>query len=94
MKCAICGLEKSKVYRHHIKPKSKGGKHSEIAKCCKTCHRQIHMLFTEKELAEMSLKELIANVKMQTFIKWRQKHPEEYKARMSRKVKRWKKYHR
>jgi hypothetical protein len=52
------------------------------------------MLFTEKELAEMSLKELIANVKMQTFIKWRQKHPEEYKARMSRKVKRWKKYHR
>lgn len=94
MKCAICGLEKGKLYRHHVKPKSKGGTHGEIVKCCKTCSQQVHMLFTEKELAQMSFRELLANVKMQKFIKWRQKHPEEYTVRMSKKVKNWRKYHR
>jgi len=94
MKCGICGLERGKLYRHHVKPKSKGGRHGEIVKCCKTCSQQIHMLFTEKDLVEMSLREVIATTKMQKFIKWRQKHPNEYKVRMSKKVKKYKKYHR
>ena len=94
MKCEICGLEKVKMYKHHVVPKSKGGKHGKTINCCKTCHRQLHMLFTEKDLAELSLREVIATAKMQKFIKWRQKHPDEYRSRMSKKVKEYRKYHR
>ena len=94
MKCGICGEESDRLYRHHVRPVSKGGRHGEIVKCCDTCSNQVHMLFNEKELAAMTLEELLATEKMQRYVKWRKKHPGEHTHRMSKNVKQWKRYHR
>jgi hypothetical protein len=42
----------------------------------------------------MSLEELVATEQVQKYIKWRRKHPGEHRHRMSRGVKKWKRYHR
>jgi protein-arginine kinase activator protein McsA len=94
MQCQICQEEVNKLYRHHVTPKVKGGKNGEIAKCCRTCAHQVHMLFNEKELAAMSFEELVATEQMQKYIKWKKKHPGEFSHRMSKKVKKWKQFHR
>ncbi|WP_128112533.1 HNH endonuclease [Polynucleobacter necessarius] len=49
--CPICDREipKSQKDAHHLIPKSKGGKTTEFLH--RICHKQIHALFTETELA-------------------------------------------
>lgn len=94
MNCIICNAEVNRLYKHHLIPKSKGGAKGEIVECCDMCSQQIHMLFTEKELAGMSLEQLLADGKMNKFLKWRKNHLGSYTVRMSNKVKKWKKTHR
>jgi 5-methylcytosine-specific restriction enzyme A len=94
MHCQICKEEVGRLLKHHVTPKCKGGAHGEIAKCCKTCAKQVHVLFTNKELARMSLEELIATEPMQRYIEWKKKHPGEFRGIISKKVKKWKQYHR
>lgn len=94
MQCRICKEEVNRVLKHHIVPKSEGGAKGEIAYCCKTCAKQVHVLFTNKELAKMSINELINTKEMQRYIKWKKKHPGEFRGIMSNKVKKWKQYHR
>jgi hypothetical protein len=93
-KCGICGEEVDRLYKHHVVPKVKGGAKGETVGCCYTCNGQVHMLFNESELARMSLEELVATEQVQKYIKWRRKHPGEHRHRMSRGVKKWKRYHR
>ena len=53
MNCPICDREMwegSSVDKHHFYPKCKGGKETELIH--KICHRKIHSIFTEKELAK------------------------------------------
>jgi protein-arginine kinase activator protein McsA len=92
--CQICQEEAGRLLKHHVKPKCKGGTHAEIAYCCKTCAKQVHVLFNNNELAMMSLKELLATEQMQKYIKWKKKHPGEFRGVMSNKVKKWKQFHR
>jgi len=49
--CPICDrpIPESQKDAHHLIPKSKGGKTTEFLH--RICHRQIHALFTETELA-------------------------------------------
>jgi hypothetical protein len=70
--CPICerAIPESQKDAHHLIPKSKGGKATEYLH--RICHRQIHALFTETELATQfntatSLKE---SPEMANFIKW------------------------
>ena len=65
--------------RHHVVPKSRGG--NEIEEICKTCHRQVHALFGNKELAGAlhSLEELRAHPEMIKYIAWvRKQNPDRY----------------
>ena len=52
--CPICDrpIPDSQKDAHHLIPKSKGGKTTEYLH--RICHRQIHALFTETELADMT----------------------------------------
>lgn len=95
LSCSICEMETERLVKHHVRPKSKGGKHGETVGCCPPCASQVHMLFTEKELAAMSLEELLETEKMRKYLTWRRKHPGDHHGhRMSRKVRKWKEYHR
>jgi len=55
---------------HHLVPKSKGGRHTEYLH--RICHRQIHALFTETELAKQfnSVEALLAHPGIQRFAAW------------------------
>lgn len=51
--CPICDRDMWKgpsIDKHHFIPKCKGGKDSEYVH--RVCHRKIHSVFTEKELAK------------------------------------------
>ena len=53
---------------HHLVPKSKGGRRTEFLH--RVCHRQVHALFTETELARQyaTVEALLAHPEMQTFV--------------------------
>ena len=52
--CAICQrhVPGRLITLHHLKPKSRGGTAEVRVPTCRTCHKQIHASFTNKELAE------------------------------------------
>lgn len=89
--CPICDrpIPESQQDAHHLVPKSKGGKTTEYLH--RICHRQIHALFTETELAVQfstaaTLKE---HPEMQRFIRWVKSKPDHFyeKTRKSARIK-------
>ena len=84
--CPICsrplGLKESSS-KHHLIPKSKGGKHSDTILIHNICHQKIHSVFTEKELKENynTIEKLIEHEEIKKFIKWVSKrHPDFYQS--------------
>ena len=78
--CPICDrpIPDSQKDAHHLIPKSKGGKTTEYLH--RICHRQIHALFTETELA-MKLNTAVAlqeHPEMQPFIHWVKSKPKHF----------------
>ena len=49
--CELCNRNVSIITKHHLIPLEKGGKKFETLSLCPTCHKQIHALFTNRELA-------------------------------------------
>jgi hypothetical protein len=82
--CPICGrpIPASQKDAHHLIPKSKGGKSTEFLH--RICHRQIHALFTENELASQfnTAQALQAHPEMQRFIYWVRSKPNEFYERV------------
>jgi hypothetical protein len=71
--CPICNREMYKgdfVDKHHFHPKCKGGKETEYLH--RICHRKIHSLFTENELAkEYNNAEMVKiHPEIIKFVKW------------------------
>ena len=83
--CPICDrpIPNSQKDAHHFVPKSKGGKATEYLH--RICHRQIHALFTETQLArELNTAEAIREkAEMQKFIAWVQSKPNDLYQRSS-----------
>lgn len=85
--CPLCGrhIPKSQLDMHHLLPKLKGGK--ETTGLHRICHRQIHALFTEAELANhfSTVEALLQDAEIQKFVTWvKKKSPEFYEtSRMS-----------
>ena len=75
--CPLCGrpIPPSQKDAHHLIPKSKGGKATEYLH--RICHRQIHALFTENELATHfnTVEALQNHPEMQRFIAWVRSKP-------------------
>jgi hypothetical protein len=80
--CPICNRDMvsgPSIDKHHLVPKCKGGRITEYMH--KICHRKIHSIWTEKELAETynEASVIIEHEEMQKFIKWvKNKDPEFY----------------
>lgn len=70
--CPICQHEYApkELTKHHLVPKSRKGK--TTVPLCRPCHRQIHALYTEKELEESfgTLETLLAAELLQPWIRW------------------------
>ena len=51
-RCALChhAYDARDLTKHHVVPKSRGG--TDTVPLCKPCHKQVHALFTERELEE------------------------------------------
>ncbi|WP_409253387.1 HNH endonuclease [Bacillus sp. SCS-153A] len=75
--CELCLRDEVETTRHHLTPKEEGGTFLPTAQLCKACHKQIHSLYTNEELAARlsTLKDLRKDEKIAKFIKWIRKQP-------------------
>lgn len=89
--CPICDREIPAAQRdaHHLIPRSQGGKTTEFLH--RICHRQIHALFTETELARQlnTIEALKSQDELKPFIRWIKKKPNNFfeKTRKSQRLK-------
>ena len=78
--CPICNrnIPASQKDAHHLIPKSKGGKSTEYLH--RICHKQIHALFNENELAKTfnTAESLKNHPDMQIFINWVKSKPDSF----------------
>ena len=70
--CPLCGrpIPPANLDKHHLIPKTEGGKKTQNLH--RICHRQIHALFSETELARRynTVEALLGNEAMQKFVAW------------------------
>jgi quinol monooxygenase YgiN len=75
--CALCSREIPPALRdaHHLIPKSKGG--VVTVTMHRACHKQVHALFTETELARQypNIEALQAHFEIAKFINWVKQKP-------------------
>ena len=84
--CELCLREKVKTTVHHLTPKEMGGTFLPVANLCKACHKQIHALYTNEELAARlySIERLKDDPVIAKFLKWVKKQPSSKVLRVSK----------
>jgi hypothetical protein len=77
MICELCSRENVETTIHHLTPKEEGGTKLPTAILCIPCHKQIHALFTNQELALClnTIDKLKENERISKYLKWIQKQP-------------------
>ncbi|WP_454191666.1 HNH endonuclease [Paenibacillus sp. Marseille-Q7038] len=76
--CALCKRKVPVTTVHHLTPREEGGKDKPTANLCIPCHKQIHNLFTNRELVVLGLttiEALLQEPKMASYVKWIRKQP-------------------
>ncbi|MFE7063406.1 HNH endonuclease [Sutcliffiella sp. NPDC057660] len=75
--CELCLREQVETTVHHLTPKEMGGTFLPTADLCIPCHKQIHALYTNDELAIRlnTIALLQDDPKIASFLKWIQKQP-------------------
>ncbi|MDD9910336.1 MAG: HNH endonuclease [Ahrensia sp.] len=84
--CALCGRPvpaHAKQSGHHLVPKLKGGKGGPVVLLHQICHNEIHATLTEAELARdyATPEALRAHPRLQKFIAWISKKPNDFHSR-------------
>lgn len=78
--CPLCErvIPPAQRDRHHLVPKSKGGRQTEFLH--RICHRQIHALLTEAELARHydTVEALLQHPELLAFVAWVKTKPEDF----------------
>lgn len=84
--CELCGRNEVEVTVHHLTPRERGGAFMPTASLCIPCHKQIHALFTNEELATglNSIELLRLHPELQKFLKWIKKQPSTRLPRISK----------
>ena len=73
--CELCKREGIiKITEHHLVPKEVGGGKLPVALLCQDCHKQIHALYTNKELA-MRLNTIAALEKDERYLRYIKNQP-------------------
>ena len=84
--CPLCErrIPPSQRDAHHLVPKSRGGTQTQWLH--RICHRQIHALFNETELAQhyFSVERLLAHADVAKFVAWVQRKPDDFFERTRR----------
>ncbi len=84
--CPLCErpIPNHEESAHHLVPKCKGGRETEVMH--RVCHRQIHALFSETELATTynTAEALLAHPEMLKFVEWVKKKPNGFYQRAAR----------
>jgi recombinational DNA repair protein (RecF pathway) len=84
--CALCGrpVPPSERDLHHLVPKSQGGRQTAVLH--RICHRQLHALFSEKELAQRysTVDALLAHDAVRSFVDWVRSKPNAFYERTRR----------
>ncbi|OYY58612.1 MAG: hypothetical protein B7Y05_11260 [Polynucleobacter sp. 24-46-87] len=89
--CPLCDrvIPNSQRDEHHLIPKSHGGR--QTAALHRICHRQIHAILTEIELARQynTIEQLKLHADLASFIEWVRLKPDEFfeRTRKSRRLK-------
>lgn len=78
--CPLCErpIPDAQKDAHHLVPKSKGGRHTQYLH--RICHRQIHALLTEAELARQysTVDALLAHPAIARFVSWVKTKPDHF----------------
>jgi hypothetical protein len=87
-RCALCRRAAFHLTRHHLIPRTvhrrsrtrrnfTRDQRLAVVSLCRACHKQIHSLFTESELARTycSIEALVAHPEVARFIKWVARQP-------------------
>lgn len=93
-RCPNCGRDSSQVQltKHHLVPRSRGGKNSETMLLCDDCHTFLNTQYTPAEQEQLSeVRKLLADPRMRRFGKFAAKQRGGIKHRDSkrRRAKRW-----
>ena len=76
--CRLCDRNQVELTLHHLTPREEGGNHLPTVELCIPCHKQIHALYTNKELAIrlMTLERLKEDEEIKKYLKWiRKQYP-------------------
>lgn len=75
--CELCGRSQVELTVHHLLPKEMGGTFGETANLCIPCHKQIHSLYTNEEIAARlhTISQLSDDPQIKRFVKWIRKQP-------------------
>ncbi|MCM3783741.1 HNH endonuclease [Neobacillus mesonae] len=71
--CELCGRWVPVTTVHHLTPREEGGSHLPTANLCIPCHKQIHHLYTNRELVIhglTSIEALQADDRIVSYLKW------------------------
>lgn len=78
--CPLCSrmLGDVRISRHHLVPKSKGGRIEEYLH--DICHAKVHATFTNNQLEDYynTAEKLLEHEEIQKFVKWVTKKPIDY----------------
>lgn len=89
MNCSICQRDTPEEFleKHHLVPRSKHGSNIPGIIVCSSCGDQLHQLFTNKQLAKEynTIEKLLSSEKIQTWIKWIQNKPNDFRVCMRKK---------
>jgi 5-methylcytosine-specific restriction enzyme A len=74
MKCALCDREivEGLETEHHLVPRVNGGNHGACVFLHEICHKQVHALFTNKDLSKRlnTIEKLKEHKDIQRFLGW------------------------
>jgi 5-methylcytosine-specific restriction endonuclease McrA len=72
--CELCERPVEKLTVHHLVPRSQGKKGQQLptALLCPACHKQLHALYSNRQLARelRSVEQLKTEPSMQKFLDW------------------------
>lgn len=70
--CELCDREVSRTTVHHLVPQTEGGRKKSTVELCISCHRQIHALYTNRQLGLRlnTLEKLKNDEKILRYLKW------------------------
>src|SRR5437660_7329165 len=73
-RCELCRREvpRALIMLHHLTPRERGGKPGDRTPLCKPCHKQLHAMFGNRQLASdfSTIAALRDAPALQPFLKW------------------------